>query len=143
MPGDVAYVRDFPICNFCGQEAHYDARTKQGPWANMCDECFKMYGRGLGPGRGQKLLISKSAFIECVEGALSGKTDDEAFQAATTFCSIKTVRITPQGLHDAIVGEGWNPNCPYCGSPTPVEPDADYVYCQDCNQRFKIINPYF
>lgn len=30
-----------------------DGATRTGPWANMCPECFKKFGIGLGVGRGQ------------------------------------------------------------------------------------------
>lgn len=42
-------------CDFCGKEAEYDGKTKFGPWAYMCQQCFARYGIGLGLGRGQKL----------------------------------------------------------------------------------------
>lgn len=33
----------------------FDAATHSGRWANMCPECFRVYGRGqLGQGLGQK-----------------------------------------------------------------------------------------
>ena len=35
--------------------AKYDAKTKIGPWAYMCEACFKKWGMGLGLGKGQKL----------------------------------------------------------------------------------------
>ena len=57
-------VSKLPQCDFCKQdptvmyqEAHYDGRTKMGPWANMCREHFKKYGIGLGLGRGQELVL--------------------------------------------------------------------------------------
>lgn len=31
-----------------------DGKTTMGPWANMCPQCFRDYGVGLGTGRGQK-----------------------------------------------------------------------------------------
>jgi len=42
-------------CQFCGNEAKYDGRTKYGPWAYMCENCFETRGVGLGLGKGQKL----------------------------------------------------------------------------------------
>ena len=55
-----------PPCDFCKQNsliayqaAHYDGKTKMGPWAYMCKEHFKQYGIGLGLGRGQKLILEK------------------------------------------------------------------------------------
>jgi hypothetical protein len=60
-------VSEYPRCDFCKNselhnanvEAHYDAKTVMGPWANMCDKHFKFYGIGLGLGKGQKLILNK------------------------------------------------------------------------------------
>jgi hypothetical protein len=37
--------------------AHYDGKTIEGPWAYMCEDCFRDYGIGLGTGRGQRLVV--------------------------------------------------------------------------------------
>lgn len=57
-------VSELPQCNFCKQNpliqfqsAHYDGRTKMGPWAFMCREHFDQYGVGLGLGKGQELVL--------------------------------------------------------------------------------------
>lgn len=48
-------------CDLCNQRgalltpAKYDGKTKIGPWAFMCDECFSKWGVGLGIGKGQKI----------------------------------------------------------------------------------------
>ncbi len=60
-------VDKYPPCDFCNQHepsiiyqaAHYDGNTDFG-WAYMCDEHFKIYGKGLGLGKGQKLLLKRS-----------------------------------------------------------------------------------
>lgn len=31
-----------------------DGATRRGPWANMCPDCYRTEGRGLGTGYGQK-----------------------------------------------------------------------------------------
>lgn len=45
-------------CDICERDLkgkpHVDGATRFGPWANMCIECHKMHGRGLGLGKGQK-----------------------------------------------------------------------------------------
>jgi hypothetical protein len=46
-------------CDFCGKPAKYDGKTKMGPWADMCETCFRKYGVGLGTGKGQKLIAVK------------------------------------------------------------------------------------
>ena len=33
--------------------AHYDGKTRLGPWGYMCEDCFQQFGMGLGLGRGQ------------------------------------------------------------------------------------------
>jgi len=52
-------VIELPKCDIpgCDQTAHYDGKTKQGPWANMCEEHFQKLGVGLGLGKGQKLIL--------------------------------------------------------------------------------------
>jgi len=55
----VVKVERLPACNFCGRVAIYDGRTKEGPWAYMCERCFPVHGKGLGLGKGQKLEITK------------------------------------------------------------------------------------
>jgi hypothetical protein len=53
-------VSEFPACDFCGHDAHYDGMTRMnGAWANMCDFHFKQAGVGLGLGKGQKLILEK------------------------------------------------------------------------------------
>lgn len=42
-------------CDFCKAPAEYDGKTRFGPWAYMCEKCFREYGSGLGVGRGQHL----------------------------------------------------------------------------------------
>lgn len=57
-------VDKLPPCDFCQrdptiafQAAHYDGKTRMGPWADMCEEHFQQYGVGLGLGKGQKLIL--------------------------------------------------------------------------------------
>ena len=63
--GTVAEVAVMPICDFCKMtdphthvEASFDAKTRQGPWANMCTVHYGLYGTGLGVGRGQRLVLA-------------------------------------------------------------------------------------
>lgn len=39
--------------------AVYDGKTVHGPWANMCDECYKEVGTGLGLGKGQRFVLAE------------------------------------------------------------------------------------
>lgn len=57
-------------CDICDTRCHsifYDAKMKQGPWANMCSFCFQFLGVGLGTGRGQKYVSQGNDWIK-VEG---------------------------------------------------------------------------
>jgi hypothetical protein len=52
-------------CDLCGAPAKYDGKTVMGPWAYMCEKCFKENGIGLGVGKGQILAdIGKKKKIE-------------------------------------------------------------------------------
>ncbi len=45
------------FCDICRNgplAVYYDARTKMGCWATLCEECFSHLGVGLGIGKGQK-----------------------------------------------------------------------------------------
>lgn len=45
-------------CDICQTlDATVDGKTQMGPWASMCDMCHCLFGRGFGPGKGQKLKI--------------------------------------------------------------------------------------
>lgn len=67
-----------PYCNFCFSYTYakpilatYDGKTKDGPWALMCDDHFKKEGIGLGTGRGQKLIYDiKDLIMDDPEGIL-------------------------------------------------------------------------
>lgn len=57
-------VKELPCCDFCSGQgfqtrASYDGRTKQGPWANMCEMHMRQWGLGIGLGLGQRLILKK------------------------------------------------------------------------------------
>lgn len=60
VPHTKVDVPELPDCDFCGDVAHYDGKTKFGPWANMCLNCFRTHGVGLGLGQGQELVVGGS-----------------------------------------------------------------------------------
>ena len=54
------YVTKLPKCDICGEEAAYDAATKQGPWAYLCRQHFDTHTQGIvGTGYGQELRLLK------------------------------------------------------------------------------------
>ena len=58
--GTTAKVWEAPKCAFCDQPAKYDAATKEGPWAYMCEKDYQEHRAfpKLGTGKGQKLVIT-------------------------------------------------------------------------------------
>lgn len=53
-------VAKLPACDLCGSTASYDGKTKAGPWAYMCEPCWKAHGVGkLGTGFAQRLVEEK------------------------------------------------------------------------------------
>jgi hypothetical protein len=50
-------VTEIPPCDFCGEPAIMDGKTKAGPWAYMCSDCARVHSVGIGLGRGQKLVL--------------------------------------------------------------------------------------
>lgn len=60
VASDQVVVLNYPACDFCGAEAHYDAKTDMGPWAYMCDTHMAQHGlplSSLGTGVGQRLVV--------------------------------------------------------------------------------------
>ncbi len=56
------YVPELPPCDLHQarweyRAASYDAKTRLGPWANLCTACFVEHGVGLGLGKGQRLFV--------------------------------------------------------------------------------------
>lgn len=52
------WLCDPPVdCNICHTQpltTFVDGGTQMGPWAIMCPKCHKMFGLGLGTGKGQE-----------------------------------------------------------------------------------------
>jgi len=55
-------------CDICLEpvgEVMYDAKTKMGPWANMCQRCWRRNTSGrLGTGLGQKYEMVDGRFVK-------------------------------------------------------------------------------
>jgi len=68
-----------------GVVAKYDGKTKRGPWANMCEECFGTHGIGLGTGRGQELIVKTVETTGVVE---MGTTPGERFGYECAACQM-------------------------------------------------------
>jgi len=53
-----------------------------------------------------------------------------------------SVTVTEDQLGQGAMEGVMQLECPYCHSETPAEPDAQAIYCQICNRRFMVDNPY-
>lgn len=57
-------------CDFCKADCRetgvlYDAKTIYGPWATMCEDCWKIHTRQkLGTGMGQKYVLQNGMFVK-------------------------------------------------------------------------------
>jgi hypothetical protein len=55
------------LCDICLQalgKTYVDGKTKMGPWAYMCERCYKVHGVGLGTGLGQRYDTATSIKLE-------------------------------------------------------------------------------
>ena len=68
MKGYVVRVATIPDCQICAENertrlAKYDAKTKIGPWAYVCEDCFNRWCYGIGVGYGQ-ILIAEETLVD-------------------------------------------------------------------------------
>lgn len=79
--GQAVAVSQLPVCDICRhvesrirpERALYDAKTEFGSWANMCHDHMLVYGKGLGTGLGQRLVIPGLATAMAAHPAGSGR----------------------------------------------------------------------
>jgi len=55
----VVRVSTRPRCDFCGEVARVDGKTRLGCWAYMCPAHYRAFGVGLGLGKGQVLVTQE------------------------------------------------------------------------------------
>jgi len=100
---------DIPGCN---EEAHYDDKTKMGPWGFLCERHEREFGMGIGTRLEKRVNLDVK------------KTDQ-----------IPVVSI-PLSLDDVA-----EVRCPHCGESRTVEPDANYVVtCENCGNKYKVVS---
>lgn len=54
-------------CDLCGVTIGFtfvDGNTLFGSWANMCPDCHRTYGKGLGTGRGQRYELINGEWLK-------------------------------------------------------------------------------
>ncbi len=52
------------------------------------------------------------------------------------------ITMSEEDLEQAAIDGVWYPVCPYCEAYTLAEPDAQLVYCANCDQLIEVDNPY-
>lgn len=68
--------RECDVCHVNIKSIFVDGNTSLGGWANMCPSCHKVYGRGLGIGKGQKYKLDKTdGKFYLTEGGFSSESD--------------------------------------------------------------------
>lgn len=108
-------VKELPKCDFCGKPAPYDDKTTRGPWANMCRNCWKLYGFGIGSKR------------ELIEKKKPTKT-------IADFDTFPPVAEVPMSMDSVVTVK-----CPWCGQKRRVETDANYlVTCEGCGKPYRL-----
>lgn len=113
MKHKVSFVSELPMCSFCKTtEARYDAKTRIGPWANMCLHCFEYYGIGLGEGLGQELvhedLKPRSTFREDIPSV--DELSDMIYHGvaeATDGCMVELDGTCPHGHPSWLIKLGY------------------------------------
>lgn len=114
-------VAKLPKCDFCGKDAIYDVPTKQGPWGNLCEGCYKIHS---GSEIGTKFQQREPK---------THNTDNKVKAA-----------VIVSSLEDCVFDSIMEVECPECGEGRNVEPDADYTFeCEGCGQKCKVNNPLF
>jgi len=120
----IKYVKEFPKCDICGEEAKYDAPTRSGQWGYMCDSCAKKEGANIQIGttfekREPKPQSEKTGVVMGLEDTSIEALEEVLFDLANREIE-----------------------CPECGSTHAVEPDAAYVFtCEGCGVKVQCPMP--
>lgn len=113
-------IANLPDCDFCGALAKYDAPTRQGPWAYMCQGCYPM----------ESSPVADKVGFEFVEKTVSEK-QMKAHSKPQEKIPVVTLPLTWDSVIDVM--------CPFCDYPHSVEPDANYVVtCEGCEKKYEV-----
>jgi len=62
------------ICHKSNLMVFVDGKTKMGPWANMCADCYDSHGRGVGLGLGQVYIWEDDKYNKIdISGMILGR----------------------------------------------------------------------
>ena len=113
-------VNALPICDTCKDFAIYDAPTKTGQWAYMCEGCAKTHSNPSKLNIGTKFVLREKSDVEPSKTVLKGIEVNNLEQVLIEDCDREI-------------------KCPNYGEYKTVEPDADYIYtCEDCGSRVQV-----
>jgi hypothetical protein len=130
-------VQELPLCDFknlpsvvdmCSVYAKYDAPTKRGTWANMCEVHYKIHAAKGADALGCELVKGlaepappHSKFVHGVEPNLA--ENQEYWE-----------NVLLEGIREI--------TCPECGEERRMEPDATGIFnCDGCGVRVKCPAP--
>ena len=106
-----------PKCDLCGDDASYDAPSKQGPWGYFCINCYEEHAI---IGQGTELVLKppqKPATGKFVKGRILTSMEDM--------------------MMDSVI----EVECTNCGEVRNMEPDSSSYQCEcGCKVRY---NPFF
>lgn len=109
-------VQQLHKCDICGEDAYYDCKTTQGPWANLCENHFREIG--------------------LPDGATKFKLPDAKNPPEKKVLMGICLTDMEDAVFDGIVE--WE--CPSCGDVRSMEPDAYcIVECENCGQKYKVM----
>jgi hypothetical protein len=107
---ETVHKESLPPCDLCDREARYDTKTKMGPHANLCEAHYRQVGTS-----------PTTKLEETPESDVEEPDEVETVTVPMTMDSVATVE------------------CPYCGHPRRVEPDANYsVDCDSCGHDYRV-----
>lgn len=120
----IKLVDTLPKCDFCGEDAAYDAPTIHGSWANMCFKCSLEKGGNVSIGTHFQKRVP---------------TDKKPIKETILGIESKDISYWEDVLMDVINREI---ECPTCGEIREVEPDATYLFtCNGCGQNIQTPQP--
>ena len=124
MAGTWVVIPEIRFCDMCKEsppaQAYADGKTTLGPWADMCKDCYAIYGVGLGLGRGQELLLEPPDTTKEEDEEAGGEMPADVILGLWEGLPII---IEPCAHSDLLLTN----QCQNCG--------CHYDYCGRCNQQ--------
>ncbi len=111
----VKKIIKLPKCDICGEDAIYDVPTKEGPWANLCEDDYTNHASDTASSIGTRFELKELTKVVNI-----GKS---------------VVGIEETAMVDIIMNDAMRDiRCPECGDSRTMEPDAQEFTCE-CGAR--------